>query len=67
MATQGIDRKREMLDLAARLFFEVEKSDGLHSFRRDVVVPESVRRENLTLAEAEELLSTWQLKGEHGG
>ena len=67
MATQEIDREQEMLDLAARLFFEVEKSNGLYSFRRDVDVPEPVRRENLTLSEAEELLRTWQMRGEHGG
>jgi hypothetical protein len=67
MATKEIDREREMLDLAERLFFEVEKENGLYSFRRDVDVPEPVKRENLTLTEAEELLSTWQMKGEHGG
>jgi len=67
MATQEIDREQEMLDLAARLFFEVEKENGLFSFRRDVDVPEPVRRQNLTLSEAEELLRTWQMRGEHAG
>ena len=67
MTADNADREREMLDLAARLFFKVEKENGLYSFHRDVDVPEPIKRENLTLTEAEELLSTWQLKGEHGG
>jgi hypothetical protein len=65
--TANVDREREMLDLAERLFFEVDKANGLYTFRRDVDVPEPVRRENLTLTEAEDLLRTWQMKGEHGG
>ena len=67
MAIQAGNREREMLDLAARLFFKVEKRDGLYSFCRDVDVAEPVRREKLTLTEAKELLRTWQMRGEHGG
>jgi hypothetical protein len=60
-------REREMRELAAQLFFEVEKQGDRFSLYRDVDVPAPVRRENLTLDEAEELLHTWQLRGFHGG
>jgi hypothetical protein len=60
-------REREMRDLAARLFFEVEERGGRYSLSRTVDVPEPVRREDLTLAEAEDVLRTFTLRGEHGG
>jgi micrococcal nuclease len=34
---------------------------------RNVDVPEPVRHEGLTLAEVEDILSTWKLRGPHGG
>jgi hypothetical protein len=66
--TDPIDkREHAMRDLAARLFFEVRKRGDRYSLHRDVDVPEPVRREGLTLGEAEDVLRTWTLQGEHGG
>jgi len=61
------DRERSMEALAGQLLFRVEKHGPRYSLYRDVDVPSPVRRENLTLDEAEELLNTWKLRGFHGG
>ena len=56
-----------MLELAQRLYFSIEKRGSRFNLYRDVDVRESVRREDLTLEEAEELLSTWTMRGFQGG
>ena len=61
------DRERALLDLASRLYFTVEKRGGRYWLYRDVDVKEPVRREDLLLEEAEEVLKTWTMRGFHGG
>ena len=61
------DREQAMLDLAGQLYFTVEKRGTLYSLCRDVDVKEPVRREDLSLEEAEEVLKTWTMRGFHGG
>jgi hypothetical protein len=61
------NREHAMLDLAGRLYFRVEKRGSRYSLYRDVDVKEPVRREDLSLDEAEEVLSTWKVRGFHGG
>jgi hypothetical protein len=63
----GEDREAALETLAAKLYFRLEKAGSRYSLYRDVDVREPVRREGLTLGEAEELLGTWKLRGEHGG
>ena len=62
-----IEREQAMYALAAQLFFRVEKHGWRYNLCRDVDVREPVRRDSLTLAEAEELLGTWKMRGAHGG
>jgi len=50
-----------MRDLAGRLEFTVEETDGRFTLIRTVDVPEPVREKHLTLSEAEDLLATWKL------
>jgi hypothetical protein len=61
------DRERAMQELAGQLLFRVEKHGERYSLCRDVDVSSPVRRDDLTLEEAEELLNTWKLRGFHGG
>jgi len=67
MQTSESDRERHMRDLAGKLLFEVEKRGSRFTLSRNVDVSKPIRRENLTLDEAEELLNTWKLRGFHGG
>jgi hypothetical protein len=67
MSEPAIEREQAMRDLAAQLFFEVRKQGERYSLYREIDVPEPVRREDLTLDEAEDVLRTWTLQGEHGG
>jgi hypothetical protein len=67
MQTQESGRERHMRDLAAMLFFDVRKQGDRYTLSRDTDVAKPVRHENLTLDEAEALLSTWKLRGFHGG
>ena len=67
MPDHDADREQAMRDLAGRLYFNVEKRGSRYWLYRDVDVSKPVRRENLTLDEVEELLSTWKMHGFHGG
>jgi len=67
MQTQDSDRERDMRELAARLFFDVQKQGTRFTLMREIDVPAPVRHESLTLEEAEEVLNTWKLRGPHGG
>ena len=70
MTDPGQDRsKREadLRDLARRLFFHVERRGERFTLTRTVDVPGTVRKEDLTLAAAEELLELWKLRGLGGG
>jgi len=62
-----VDREHQMRELAARLLFNVQEQEGRFTLTRAVDVPAPVRHDNLTLAEAEEILETWKLRGAHGG
>jgi hypothetical protein len=61
------DRESEMISLAGRLLFDVEKQGSRYALLRSTDVSEPVRKDGLSLAEAEEFLNTWKLRGFHGG
>jgi hypothetical protein len=61
------DRERELEKLAAQLLFRLERQGRRYSLCREADVPAPVRRDGLTLEEAEDLLNTWKLRGFHGG
>ena len=61
------EREAHMRALAKRLEFIVEETEGRFTLVRTADVPQPVREERLTLSEAEDLLTTWKLRGLHGG
>ncbi len=67
MQMQEPDRERHLRELAQKLLFEVDKQGGRFTLSRTINVSKPVRHESLTLEEVEELLSTWKLRGFHGG
>ena len=67
MQTHDPERERHMYALATELLFDVKKEGARFTLTREADVSAPVRHENLTLAEAEEVLSTWKLRGAHGG
>ena len=60
-------REGKMFALAEELEFSVEKTDGGFTLTRTIGLERPERAENLTLAQAEELLETWKLRGLGGG
>ena len=60
-------REARMRSLAEKLSFKVEKSDGRFTLTRTIDLSRPERETNLTLAQAEELLEVWKLRGPHGG
>ena len=58
------EREIRMRDLAQRLLFKVEKTDGRYTLIRTSDVSRPVNEKDLTLKEAEELLETWKLRGQ---
>jgi hypothetical protein len=62
-----IEREAHLRGLAEELLFEVNKAGTLFTLSRTADVKEPVIESNLTLAQAEELLKTWKLRGFHGG
>ena len=61
------EREGAMRELAARLFFSVRRRGSRYDLRRELDGEEPVHRDGLTLDEAEEVLSTWKMRGAHGG
>jgi hypothetical protein len=61
------EREAKLRELAGELHFEVSKTGALFTLSRTADVKEPVIESNLTLAQAEELLKTWKLRGFHGG
>jgi hypothetical protein len=61
------DREARLRDLASRLLFTLSKEGSRFCLYRQTDVPESVRCDDLTLDEVEEILNTWKLRGPHGG
>ena len=60
-------REAKMRALAEELQFCVEKSGDRFALTRTADLSRPEREENLTLAEAEDLLETWKLRGLGGG
>jgi hypothetical protein len=61
------ERERHAHELATRLLFKLEKHGKTFTLTRDVDVSHRVQHENLTIAEVENILNTWKLRGPHGG
>ncbi len=59
------EREAHLRTLADRLEFTVEKTGDRFTLTRKANVSPPVRKERLTLTQAEELLETWKLRG-HG-
>jgi hypothetical protein len=59
-------RERRMRDLAQKLLFTVEKTNGRFTLIRKADVSRPVYEWDLTLKEAEDLLETWKLRGQGG-
>jgi hypothetical protein len=60
-------REARLRELASKLFFTLKTEGSRFALYRDVDVPEPVRHDGLTLAEVEDILNTWKLRGPHGG
>ena len=60
-------REQRLQELAKMLLFRLDAEGQCYTLTRDADVPKPVRHENLTLDEVEEILSTWKLRGFHGG
>jgi hypothetical protein len=67
MQESDVDREARLRELASELFFTLKTEGSRFALYRNVDVPEPVRHEGLTLAEVEDILSTWKLRGPHGG
>ena len=61
------EREAHLRVLADQLLFVVEKNGELFTLKRTADVSEPVCKQDLNLAQAEELLRTWKLRGFHGG
>jgi hypothetical protein len=58
------ERETRMRDLAQKLMFKVEQTNGRFTLLRTADVSRPVSEKDLTLKEAEELLETWKLRGQ---
>jgi hypothetical protein len=67
MQESEAEREARLRELAAKLFFTLERQGLRFALYRDVDVSEPVRRDGLTIDEAEDVLNTWKLRGPHGG
>lgn len=61
------DREAKLRVLAEELQFSVDKTDDRFTLMRTAELSRPEREENLTLAEAEDLMKTWKLRGLGGG
>ena len=66
-STGLIEREARMRSLACQLLFSVGRTGKRFTLIRTIDVSEPVRCKALTLGEAEDLLSTWKLRGFRGG
>jgi len=64
---QREEAEANLLALAKRLQFSVEKVGDRFTLRRTADVERPICESGLTLAQAEEFLETWKLRGLHGG
>ena len=60
-------REQKMRALAEELQFRVEQNGDRFTLTRTAELTRPERAENLTLAQAEELLERWKLRGLGGG
>ena len=67
MQDSEAEREARLRELAAKLFFTLERQGLRFALYRDVDVSQPVRRDGLTIDEAEDVLNTWKLRGPHGG
>jgi len=65
--SESTEREARMRTLAGQLEFEVTKDGERYSLTRTADVSRPVKETGLTLAQAEQLLETWKLRGLHGG
>lgn len=61
------EREANLLALAERLQFSVEKHGGRYTLTRTAEVSRPEREADLTLKQAEEVLRRWKLRGLGGG
>jgi hypothetical protein len=61
------DRETHLRELASRLLFTLTKEGSRFCLYREADVSQPVRLDGLTLDEVEEALTTWKLRGPHGG
>jgi hypothetical protein len=66
-SSRGQQRQQHLRVLADKLLFKLEKSGDRFTLSRIADVSRPVRHEGLSLRQAEELLSTWKLRGLQGG
>jgi hypothetical protein len=67
MQESEAEREARLRELAAKLFFTLERQGLRFALYRDLDVSQPVRRDGLTIDEAEDVLNTWKLRGPHGG
>ena len=67
MQESEAEREARLRELAAKLFFTLERRGLRFALYRDVDVARPVRRDGLTIDEVEDVLNTWKLRGLHGG
>jgi hypothetical protein len=60
-------REQHLRALADQLLFTIDKKGKRFTLSRTADVSRPVKREGLSLDEAEELLATWKLRGLQGG
>jgi hypothetical protein len=66
-AARTSQREAHLRTLAGKLLFRVEKSGDRFTLSRTADVSRPVCHSRLSLKQAEELLSTWKLRGLQGG
>ena len=67
MQESEAEREARLRELAAKLFFTLERQGLRFALYRDVDVSQPISRDGLTIDEVEDVLNTWKLRGPHGG
>jgi hypothetical protein len=67
MQESEAEREARLRELAAKLFFTLERRGLRFALYRDVDVSQPISRDGLTIDEVEDVLNTWKLRGPHGG
>jgi hypothetical protein len=61
------EHRARLQELASKLSFTLKNDGQRFALYRDVDVPDPVRHDGLTLDEVQDILTTWKLRGPHGG